>query len=348
MTIIEEIHVEETERWNTLVHLFPDYEVFYLNEYARAFMQEDTKNGEPVLLYYENGEDRALNVVFKRDISKEEKLAGNIGPNQYFDLISPYGYGGFWGNVKEYAALNQAYEAYCISQGYVCEFVRFTLFGDYREHYSGEVTTRTHNVVRTLKMPLEELWMDVKQKVRKNVKRAKKNGLKLVMENTGTHLNEFLDIYYSTMERSGAEGEFYFSKQFFETLNQMEGNFMYFYALYEEQIVSAELVLYGARNAYSYLGGTRKEFFEVRPNDYLKFEIIKWAHEKGLRNFVLGGGYGADDGIFQYKACLAPKGIVDFYIGRKIFDQEIYDMLTNLRDREGAEKKIGYFPEYRA
>lgn len=349
MTAIKEIHIKETGRWNTLIRSFPNYEVFYLNEYARAFMEEDPKNGEPILLYYEKGNDRAVNVMFKRDISKDEKLAGRVEPKQYFDLISPYGYGGFWGRVTDYASLNRAYEDYCISQGYVCEFVRFALFGDYREHYSGEVETRTHNVVRTLEMPLKELWMDVKQKVRKNVKRAHKNDLKLVMENTGEHLNEFLDIYYSTMERSQAEGEFYFSRDFFETLNQMEDNLMYFYVLYGEHVVSAELVLYGAENVYSYLGGTRKEFFELRPNDFLKFEIIKWAHEKGLKNFVLGGGYGADDGIFQYKACLAPKGIVDFYIGRKIFNGSTYEMLTDLRLQTETEyKKSGYFPEYRA
>lgn len=38
----------------------------------------------------------------------------------------------------------------------------------------------------------------------------------------------------------------------------------------------------------------------TRANDFLKFEVIKWAKEKGFKNYVLGGGYGTDDGIFQY------------------------------------------------
>ena len=90
-------------------------------------------------------------------------------------------------------------------------------------------------------------------------------------------------------------------------------------------------MIYGGENAYSFLGGTDSEFFDFRPNDLLKFEIIKWAKEKGLKNFILGGGYGEDDGIFQYKSCLAPHGIVDFYIGKKIYDENSYEKLISIR-----------------
>ena len=78
-------------------------------------------------------------------------------------------------------------------------------------------------------------------------------------------------------------------------------------------------------------------------------EMVRAAKEKGLKNFVLGGGYGADDGIFQYKTCLAPKGIVDFYIGRKVFDGENYKKLVDIRTEENPGcLESGYFPKYRA
>ena len=84
----------------------------------------------------------------------------------------------------------------------------------------------------------------------------------------------------------------------------------------------------------------------MRPNDFLKYEIIKWAKDKGLKNFVLGGGYGADDGIFQYKLCLAPQGLYEFYIGRKIFDRDIYNRLVDIRAGENLNER--YFPLYRS
>lgn len=349
MATIAEYSVKDTEQWNAIVRSFKDFDVFYLAEYSEAFMKENSKNGEPVLLYYSNESDRAINVVFKRDVAKDEKFAGKISEGAYYDLISPYGYGGFWGSIQDYQTLNETYNAYCISKGYICEFVRFELFGEYYRHYDGETETRTHNVVRNLDMPIDEMWMDFKQKVRKNVKRAQKNNLEIVIGNDETHLQDFLDIYYSTMDRSNAEKEYYFSREFFQTIDKMKDNIMYFHVLTEGKVISTELVIYGAENCYSYLGGTYQEFFELRPNDFLKYEIIKWAKDKGLKNFVLGGGYGADDGIFQYKTCLAPNGIVDFYIGRKIFDRTRYDALVSLRAEENqACLTSNYFPKYRA
>ena len=344
-----EINVEDREKWNETVRSFEDYEVFYLNEYVSAFKNESRKNGEPILLYYERDMDRAINVVFKRDIAEDELFEGKIEKNAYFDLISPYGYGGFWGVVEDYAALQNSYNQYCIDNNYICEFVRFELFSEYNKHYDGEVESRTHNVVRSLTMPMEELWMDFKQKVRKNVKRANSLNLQVIFDNTGEYLQEFLKIYYGTMERNDADKQFYFSKEFFMEINKMKDNIMYVHvALPNEEgkvkIISTELVLYGAKNGYSYLGGTSRDYFEYRPNDLLKYEIIKWAKEKGLENFVLGGGYGGDDGIFQYKTALAPNGIVDFYIGRKIFDKELYNRFCQIRGIEQSS----FFPAYRS
>lgn len=351
MNQIVEIPVSDKERWNNTVKSINNYDVFYLNEYVEAFMREDVSNGVPVLLYYVNGADKAINVVFKRDVAKDHHFEGKLVADTYFDLITPYGYGGFLGEISDYDSLNNAYGQYCMDNGYVCEFVRFELFSDYYQHYSGETETRTHNVVRNLENPKEEIWMDFKQKVRKNVKRANTYGLEIIIDESGTYMDDFLRIYYGTMDRSNAEELFYFKKTFFEELMSMENAAM-FHVRFEEKIISTELVIYGSENCYSYLGGTDSEYFYTRANDFLKYEIIKWAQEKGLKNFVLGGGYGADDGIFQYKMNLAPHGIKDFYIGRKIFDENVYRELLSIRSKGNKDMEdklihIGFFPAYR-
>lgn len=337
------------EKWNDYVKKVPNYDVFYLKEYVFSFMKENRENGEPLLIIYENGEDYAINVVFRRDISETEYFNGKLEKGKYFDLISPYGYGGFLGNVSDYKKVDLEYDEYCRQSGYICEFVRFELFSDYYRFFAGEVETRTHNVIRDLDMELDDIWMDFKQKVRKNVKRATKSGLEIVVDESGKYLDEFLNIYYGTMERTKAESQFFFSRAFFECLNQMHGNYVYFHVKYKEKIISTELVIYGVDTCYSYLGGTNKEFFDLRPNDFLKYEIIKWAKKKGMKRFVLGGGYGQDDGIYQYKVCLAPKGIVDFYIGRRIFDEQNYNLLISIR-KEISNKLVNekFFPIYRS
>lgn len=59
--------------------------MFYLNEYVDAFMHEDESSGMPILLYCENGIDRSINVVFKRDVIKNQHFAGRLTPNAFFD-----------------------------------------------------------------------------------------------------------------------------------------------------------------------------------------------------------------------------------------------------------------------
>nr|WP_307999864.1 GNAT family N-acetyltransferase [uncultured Merdimonas sp.] len=353
MSYIVEIAVSDKEQWNQMVKSIKGYDVFYLNEYVSAFMHEDESNGIPVLLYYENGNDRAVNVVFKRDIAKDDKFAGKIEGDIYFDLITPYGYGGFLGTIMDYDSLNKAYNKYCVDNNYICEFVRFELFSDYCQHYSGEVESRTHNVVRNLESPIDEIWMDFKQKVRKNVKRANKYALEVIVDEDGKYMDDFLCIYYGTMKRSEAKDQFYFSKGFFEEIMSMNDNSVMFHVKFENKIISTELVIYGENNCYSYLGGTDSEYFYTRANDFLKYEIIRWAKEKGLHNFVLGGGYGVDDGIFQYKMNLAPHGVKEFYIGRKIFDATTYQKLVDIRCNGNLVLKeklddINFFPVYRA
>lgn len=347
--LIKEYSIEDSTAWNDAVKKYDKYDVFYLNEYVSAFIQENEENGEPILIVYTNGADYAINVIFIRDIEKADVFRGHIEPHKYYDLISPYGYGGFIGNISDYDILNNAYKEYCEKKGYVSEFVRFELFGEYSEHFDGEVETRTHNVIRKLNMPIDDIWMDFKQKVRKNVKKASKSGLEIVVDEKGDGLDDFLRIYYGTMERTNAEGEFFFSRKFFEKINQMKGHFVYFHVKKDDTIISSELVIYGTDICYSYLGGTDSTYFELRPNDFLKFEIIKWANEKGLKYFVLGGGYGADDGIFQYKTCLAPHGIVNFYIGKRILDDTVYHELIELRLELCCNPlKEKFFPLYRS
>lgn len=351
MGCIEEIQVSDKERWNSTVKSIKGYDVFYLNEYVDAFMHEYESNGVPVLLYYVNGDERAVNVVFKRDVSKDHHFVGKLISDTYFDLITPYGYGGFMGEISDYDSLNNAYRQYCMGNRYICEFVRFELFSDYYNHYNGEIESRTHNVVRNLESSMDEIWMDFKQKVRKNVKRAKMYGLEIIIDQSGIYMDDFLRIYYGTMERNDAEDQFYFKKSFFEELMSMD-NAVMFHVKFERKIIATELVIYGDENCYSYLGGTDSEYFYTRVNDFLKHEIIKWAKGKELKNYVLGGGYGSDDGIFQYKMNLSPHGIKKFYIGRSIFDENTYRKLLSMRSKgnKDMEAKLihtGFFPAYR-
>lgn len=341
------ININETEYWDEIVKSFKNYDVNYLSRYAKVFQLHG--DGEPLLFYYDKDGTRGINVVMKRDIGLAPYFRNKIPLNTWFDLSTPYGYGGFWIEGEDYEAVNKAYNSYCLESGFVSEFVRFHLLSNYCTYFNGIIETHTHNVVRSLELSLDDMFMDFEHKVRKNIKKSNNAGLKIEIDETGERLDDFLNIYYGTMDRTDASTSFFFSKEFFQGINKMDNNYVYIHVIYEGTVVSSELVLYGSENCYSFLGGTNKEYFSLRPNDFLKYEIIKWAKNKGLKRFVLGGGYGDDDGIFKYKKSFAPNGVCDFYIGKKIFDADKYNELVNIRKSNVEFNCVSnYFPLYRA
>lgn len=347
MENVQVVELTEKNKWNKIVKNFSNYDVFYLSEYVEAFKMHG--DGEPILFYYNDGKTKAMNVIMKRDIAKTEFFNDKLEENKYFDLSSPYGYGGFIIEGEDSKNVNKCYEEYCKKNNIICEFVRFHLLENYQKKYNGESVKIKHNIIRKLNMNPEEMLMDFEHKVRKNIKKANRNNLQIQIDENGDTLDEFLKIYYSTMDRNNAEQEYYFDKSFFKKLNEMKENIVYFNVIYEEKVISTELVIYSPNNCYSYLGGTLSEYFDLRPNDFLKYEIIKWAYNKGIKNFILGGGYGSeDDGIYRYKKSFAPNGIYDFYIGKKIFDKEIYEKLVNIRQQNEKIENTNFFPLYRA
>lgn len=340
------IGVDESEHWDNVVSSFPNASVFYRNRYAKACKIRG--EGEPLLFYYDDGETRAINVVVKRDIAKTSHFAGLIPDDTFYDLSSPYGYGGFEILGQNHKKVYHYYDDYCQNKGFVSDFVRFNLFSGARGYYSGTAVARANNIVCSLEPSLSDIEADFDRKVRKNLRRAKESGLRIEVDDTGARMDDFLEIYWATMERANASQLYFFSKEYFNAINSMLGYCVYFHVLLRGKVISTELVLYDGANCYSFLGGTDAEFFDVRPNDFLKYHVIKWGKEKGLRRFVLGGGYGEDDGIYRFKKSFSPNGVIQFYTGHQVFDQKKYDMLVKLRT-DVLDDAIGtdFFPRYR-
>ena len=336
--------MENAAQWDDIVRSFLQYDVYYLSGYVKAFQLHG--DGEPLLFYYRGANLRAINVVMKRDIAQDIHFAGKLPERTYFDFATPYGYGGWLlegeGNP---APLYAAYCNWCQKNGVVSEFVRFQLFSNSRESYYGEVTQRNNNVIRMLNCPIEHMIMTFEHKVRKNLKKAIASGLEVRVDLKGEQLNDFLRIYYGTMNRNNAEQSYYFEESFFNQINVLCGNYVYFHVILNGKVISSELVLLGPKTMYSYLGGTDNAYFSCRPNDFLKYHIIQWGIGKGYQQFVLGGGHGLDDGIFRYKKSFAPDGIVPFYTGQMVFNKSAYQRLISNRKQS---EKADYFPAYRA
>jgi hypothetical protein len=344
----------ELFRWKELWAAWPCREVYAHPGYMGLYL-DDRSDGYCAVL--ESDEGNVLYPFICRDLSKE--TYGDIGVRPIGDIVTPYGYGGqfIWDHTDP-AALAGSFRAFfdpwAAERNIVSEVVKFSLFEKGLLPYQGEREERLKNIVVDLSPGEEALFMSFEHKVRKNVKKAVRQGVTVAADAAGAQLESFLRIYHGTLERRSAKGLYYFDAAFFAGLQrELPGQYMYFHALHEGQVISTELVLVSAESVYSFLGGTASDKFSLAPNDLLKFEIIKWARSKGKKYFVLGGGVSPDDGIYHYKRSFAPGGAVPFYVGTRVLRRDLYEKLVENRKRlerteQGGWTPVpGFVPEYR-
>ena len=89
---MEIISVYENEKWNKIVKDFTKWDIYYLNEYAKALQLHG--DGQPYLFYWENGQDKMAFVVMQNDIAEFGIFKEKINKGELFDWTTPYGYGG--------------------------------------------------------------------------------------------------------------------------------------------------------------------------------------------------------------------------------------------------------------
>lgn len=340
---------KEHEAWLAAWSASPDREVFGHPAYAELHANA----GDQVLCAAQSGTRGAILLpLIQRPLSREPW--GGDADGCGFDLVSPYGYGGpfAWGE-PDVPAFWEGLRAWARRERVVTCFLRLSLFAPDAFAPEGTVESIAENVVRDLRLEPEALWMDYDHKVRKNVKCAQRNGVEVV-DDAGERLEEFLSIYYSTMERREAAQDYYFPKLYFERIvRDLHGQFRFFHALKDRRLVSTELVLVSRGRIYSFLGGTTREAFPYRPNDLLKHAIALWGAAQGKEAFVLGGGYEAGDGILRYKTAFAPSGLRPFRVAKITFDDASARALAERRRRWEEARgrpwtpKPGFFPKYR-
>lgn len=278
-----------------------------------------------------------------------------ISGEQYYDIITPYGYGG--PNIvaaidaeKLIVEFQKAFAQHCKEQKIVSEFIRFHLLKNKEvvNRFYGEAVFSGLNIVKDLREPILQ---DCSKSVKRTMKKAQQQGFEVIYDTSGERLDDFLTVYYSTMDRNGANNYYYFDEDFFRRLNQeMEGHYVYVHVLLENKVIATGLTLYGSTYSYGFLGGTLSDYFTYNPTTFLEIKSMEWLKEKQVDYYILGGGYEPDDGIYRFKRSFAKTtGDVPFYIGKKVHDSTIYQQLVQQRSKEpNFDPSNSYFPLYRS
>jgi serine/alanine adding enzyme len=250
------------------------------------------------------------------------------------------------------AAFSEALASWCDDVGVVTEFDHLHPWKARTELLDGERVELDREIVYVdLTLDPDALWREsLTHACRKNVKRARREGVRVRTAETAADARELHRIYGLTMDRQGALEDYYFPAEYFVSfLERLPDNSRILLAEHEDRVVAATLYLFDDTDAYSYLGGADHAHQSVRPTNAIVFEMIRWAAARGIKRLVLGGGYGAADGILRFKASFSPLR-APFYVHKQVWLRDAYAELCEAwSDRYGSRAAAeGYFPRYRA
>jgi serine/alanine adding enzyme len=196
----------------------------------------------------------------------------------------------------------------------------------------------------------DHLWREsFTQACRKNIKRARREGVRVFAATSESDAHELHRIYELTMDRQGAFEGYYLPPAYFVSfLERLADNSRILLAEHEGRVVAATLYLHDEADAYSYLGGADHAFQHVRPTNAVVHEMIRWARAEGKQRLVLGGGYAPGDGIFRFKASFSPLR-AGLRLYKRVHIPDAYDSLRDAwRRHHGVEGETAFFPPYRA
>jgi hypothetical protein len=347
------LNYSDTE-WKNIIRQY-NLDIYFASQYCKIW--EDYGDGKAQAFLYESSLGKILYPYLVRKIGY---LKSNIN---YFDISTPYGYGGpvllehkekeIPLLVKEFRA---EFNAYAHKRRIISEFIRFhPVYKNYNFFINSDIECKfVRNTIEIdLKNEPENILKSMKPKTRNEVRQAIKNGLNVQFYNKPTleNIQKFYEIYSATMNRLEASDYYKFSLEYFiNTFNLLKENAEIAFVFYDNKIISSSIFLLSNKLVHYHLSGSLSEYKSYRPNNLMLYQAALRDKSMGKKCFHLGGGYSGNDSLFKFKKGFNKNGLLDFYVGTKINNKEIYNRLVRewkTKYNLGENFNSDFFPLYR-
>lgn len=333
--------VELLSHWNDLLASFPEtlQDVYFREEYVRLY-ETDTEKAYCAVC---REDDNMLLFPFLR---RTFTYSGEI----YYDFETAYGYGGPLCNCEDRDFVIRALAAiksYCNEHHYVAGFVRFhPLFQNQGGFETvGRVIEDRKTVAINLDQTMDEVWKnEIHSKNRNVIRKAEKAGCIFVVDDHFEHLQEFINLYDSTMDKLSADGFYYFDEAYYEHLKRgITDSFLGCVQNSDGQIISAAIFMYSGPYGHYHLSGSDRSQLAISPNNFMLWQAAIELQKRGVKRFHLGGGINGDEdnSLYQFKRRFS-KDTCQFCIGKMVFNPELYEAVCADWEARNPDKAEHY------
>ncbi len=333
--------ISEKAEWQNALEDIGHYDFYHTYDYHYLSKSKDEK---AILLKYKEGNKT---ICFPLIIRK-------ISDSGFYDATSVYGYAGpLQKNIdKNFKnnAFSEALNNYFISENIISVFSRLSPYitnQDIVLNHIGEIK-------RLWKVVNIDLTVDLKRQrelYSRTTKRYINKCRKLcdvIISNSSSSMDDFVDLYYENMNRVNAKKNYYFSKEYFlKFINGTDYKTDIVLAVFKEtgEIISAALMVKTNDIVQYHLSGTKAEYLYLSPIRLLIDEMRINASLENKTFFNLGGGLGnTNDGLFKFKSSFS-KDFKPFKIWKHIVNNDVYNSMVDQYVTSDCDSS--FFPLYR-
>ncbi|MBD5390252.1 GNAT family N-acetyltransferase [bacterium] len=334
------MEVEIRRHWNEQLESFAPLQkdIYFTEEYVKLY----EAGAEAACFICKDGEKVILLPFLSRTFS--------FGGETYKDFETAYGYGGPICNCEDEAFLNKAlglFKDYCKAKGYVAGFVRFhpLLQNQIGFNLIGQVLAERKTVVMNLAQTIVDVWEnEIHSKNRNAIRKAEKAGCRFIVDDKYEHLQDFIRLYDATMDKLSANEFYYFDDAYYTSLVKgVPDSFLGCVEDAEGKIISAAIFMYSGPYGHYHLSGSDKSQLALSPNNFMLWNAAVELQKRGVKRFHLGGGINNDEAnsLFLFKKRFS-KDTCQFYIGKLVFNEAVYDAICKAWEQRTPEKAERY------
>ncbi|WKA55697.1 GNAT family N-acetyltransferase [Planococcus shixiaomingii] len=324
-------------------------DIYFEEDYGRLY--EKVENGKCEIFEFSHPYGNIKHLFIKREIPMQ--MLGET----YYDLVTPYGYGGpvitscHEGRKKELVeAFYTAFAKHCTHNNVISEFIRFHPLANNAEDFSScyEVEHIRNTVGTNLKDFEDPIKSEFSKSKQKSIQKALAAGVEFRVTPAPEDLTKFKEIYYGTMERKNADDYYYFDEEYFVgLLKYFRKNLLLVEVVHEGKTIGMGLNFVYGSTIHIHLSGTRAEFHRLSPAFMLRYALVTWGKENGIELIHEGGGKtnSLDDPLYLFKKQFGKNTSFNFLIARKVWNEEIYRRMCKAAH---VDQETEFFPAYRA
>lgn len=336
--------LDERVRWHEYLKALPlnHQDIYYTPEYYSLY--QNLGDGQAKCFFFENDGNLA---IYPFLVNSVNGLGFDLD-KPYYDIQGAYGYNGIVSSTnseKFRKSFFQLFKEYCRDNSIIAEFTRFhpllnnNLFSD---KYLDVIFDR-RTIYVDLNKPVNEIFGNFQRTTRKQIKRGTaKNNIRVETGTSDCYVSKIYSIYCESMDRVNSTGYLYFNDNYFRELLDSVPSLV-FSAFIKDEMIASIICITGKQYMHGHLGGAKMKYLNLSPYSILYYEIIKHAYENNFKKVHFGGGNGPDpdDPLLKFKLHFS-NTLSDFYIGKKIYDQSVYDEVVKQWSHMYPEKTDAY------